>query len=85
MADDIRRVRDNLEVVYEDFVKLLRVTPTWNHDFLSESELRSAWYAILAARECLACTVCRLNPHGVPPDGLKPPAPHAGREVKHGK
>ena len=73
---EIRRVRDNLEVVYDDFVKILSGNPDHEPRFSFESELRVAWYSILAAREVLARTVCRLNP-STPFEGSQLPAPRA--------
>lgn len=72
MADEIKRVRENLEVVYDDMVKLLSSDPNLQPRYFFESELRAAWYALLAARESLDRINSALHPGAVYPPVVLP-------------
>lgn len=82
--DNLARVRDNLEVVYNDMVKILSSNPDAEPRYSYESDLRAAWYAILAAREAMARTVCARNPRSEYPRGVPQPAPHTGKGASRG-
>lgn len=83
--DDVRRLIDNLEVVYGDFITLLSTNPDAEPRYSFESELRAAYYAILSARESLGRTVSRLNPRTMPPDGVELPAPTPAPKGNRGR
>lgn len=70
------RSREALEQAYNHMVALLASDPQSEPRLSNESELRTAWYSILAAREALARTVSRVHPSTPAPE-MPLPAPRA--------